>query len=1067
MHAWVYLPIVLFAFSPSDAEVQTAREVLDAAGVDGGLVAHVGCGGGGLTMALAANDGFVVHGLDVDSASVDATRQRIREAGFEGRVTVIQWNEAGLPYADNLVNLLIVSSSAGQIADSEVQRVLCPGGVAMLESTAGGEESAAGSGWQRIAKPWPEEIDEWTHWLHGPDGNAVARDSVVGPPRRLQWMARPLWARLHDAPSTTTSMVSARGRVFYIGDEGPTGIYERVSDKWFLTARDAFNGALLWKRPLPDWGWRAWTANWHARNNQPFQIPKRLVAVGDTVYVTLGFNAPVTALDAATGEVVRTYEGTDRTDEILVLGDVLVLSKNQQAHQPAENLHDPIKKSISVVDAGTGETLWTTGSFSGLQAKTDSIEPVGRLEMAAGDGGVYFCDGQAVVAMDLETGKERWRVDRPGGARQPANFNTRMGELCVLVYNDGVVLFLQPEGTISFHSVPGTAYAYDAASGRLLWQRRYGGWVHNTQPNVFVIDGVVWLHEHIEGGVRSGKRMVLPPELQETADYAVLGLDLHTGEQLRRFQTREIFDVGHHHRCYRNKATERFLLTSRRGVEFTDTSTGQCDLNHWVRGDCQLGVMPCNGLLYSTPHPCSCYIDTKLNGYYCLAPKSGGQHARVEPTPGQAEKGWERGPAFGNVRPSRRGESTTSWSTFRADSRRSGSLAVDVRGDVAIGWKSGLKNRLGPLTIAEGLVFVPVTNQHRIVALDRETGREAWDYTTGGRVDVPPTVLSGLALFGSSDGWVYCLRVADGQLVWKRRIGPAQRLVGVDGQLESAWPILSGVLIQDDIAYVAAGRSSYLDGGITFCGLDPATGSIETQQTIYSADVETDKMPEGDAFTIPGTLADVLVGDGQAVWMRHQLVFGQEGRGILPVYATGGFRDDSWFNRTDWSVGSVPHAQLLVFDSHNAYGIEAFPSTGRAVAFRPADRGYRLFGRPLKAVPSAASEVRRGKGEGKKGGSGADLWSQRVNVRGKAMALAGQTLFVAGAPDVIDEEDPLGPLEGRHGSMVCAYDVGSGRERQQLRLDSLPAWDGMAVADGRVYLAMQSGEVICLQETAE
>jgi hypothetical protein len=26
------------------------------------------------------------------------------------------------------------------------------------------------------AKPWPNNIDKWTHYYHGADGNAVARD---------------------------------------------------------------------------------------------------------------------------------------------------------------------------------------------------------------------------------------------------------------------------------------------------------------------------------------------------------------------------------------------------------------------------------------------------------------------------------------------------------------------------------------------------------------------------------------------------------------------------------------------------------------------------------------------------------------------------------------------------------------------------------------------------------------------------------------------------------------------------------------------------------------------------
>ena len=61
-------------------------------------------------------------------------------------------------------------------------RVLAPGGVAMVKR---------GDRWEKKVKPWPKEIDEWPHYLHGADGNAVAQDSVVGPPRHMQWTCGP------------------------------------------------------------------------------------------------------------------------------------------------------------------------------------------------------------------------------------------------------------------------------------------------------------------------------------------------------------------------------------------------------------------------------------------------------------------------------------------------------------------------------------------------------------------------------------------------------------------------------------------------------------------------------------------------------------------------------------------------------------------------------------------------------------------------------------------------------------------------------------------------------------
>ena len=81
--------------------------------------------------------------------------------------------------------------------------------------------------------------------------------------------------------------------------------------------------------------------------------------------------------------------------------------------------------------------------------------------------------------------------------------------------------------------------------------------------DVFGARGQVWaLAEGIEWNKKPGTGHLL-------------GLDLKTGQVNRRFSTKEAFDVGHHHRCYRNKATERFLLASRRGVEFLELASGE------------------------------------------------------------------------------------------------------------------------------------------------------------------------------------------------------------------------------------------------------------------------------------------------------------------------------------------------------------------------------------------------------------------------------------------------------------------------------------------------------------
>jgi len=1014
---------------------QQAGEILRQCGVEGGLIVHIGCGDGKLTAALGAPQRCLVHGLDRD---VTEARRHIREQGLYGKVSVMSWSGTYLPYAGNLVNLLVAEKPLS-VSMEEVMRVLVPRGAAYIRREGK---------WAKVIKPWPEKIDEWTHWMHDASGNAVARDRVVGPPRSLQWAAKPLWQRHHDTVPSTTAMVSAGGRLFYMSDEAPACLDGSVPDKWFLVARDAFNGVLLWKQPLAEWGWSQWCAEWKGRFSAPPHLPKRLVAAGQRVYATLNFNSCLTALDAATGKVLRVYEGTENTDEILYRDGLLILSVNHEARKPGEDDDRPVNKSVCVLDANSGEVLWKKGSYSGLCGKFNSVNPFGRLELTVGGEQVFLVDHDAILSFDLKTGRQRWRVARPQIQEHLVMYGIRMSDMCVMLYEDGVVLFAQPEmkKNRSWHTLPGTLYAYRAKDGELLWKHQYGGWAHNWQPDVFAIDGLVWVHEHqdieMKGHDIANK---------DNVDYAIIGLDLMTGEVKRRFSTKEAFNVGHHHRCYRGKATERFLLASRRGVEFLDLESGENDLNHWARGACLHGIVPCNGLLYLTPHPCDCYIATKLNGYLALAPQPG--RTIPEKAKEADNESFEPGPAYGKVKAQHSASGAgdrSDWPTFRHDSLRSGSTGTTVPAELEVSWRVPVGGRLSPPVIANGKLFVTSIDQHQVAVFNAVSGKAKWSYTAGGRIDTPPTIYKGLVLFGSADGWAYCLRAADGRLVWRRRAAPCERLVGAFGQLESAWPVHGSILVKDDVAYLAAGRSSYLDGGIYLCALDPVTGKVLNSRVLYSPDPETDKMPAGDAKTVPGVLGDILVSDGSSIYMRQEKVFTEGPEDESHLLVTAGFRDDSWFNRTRWAVGAVTHAQLLVFDEQTVYGVQAYPGTGRSAFFYPGDKGYLLFAGRLKPQ----------RGAGRKKGP-ERLWAIRVPVRVTAMVLANQTLFAAGPPDVVPGDDPYAAFEGRRGAKLWAVSAADGEKLAEYDLKSEPVFDGMAAAGERLYMTTAASEVLC------
>jgi outer membrane protein assembly factor BamB len=993
--------------------------------------------------------------LDADPANVERAREHVRGCGLYGPVSVDVLSGSQLPYADNLVNVVVASGEC-QVAREEILRVLAPGGVAVTLDP----ETRKPKPDTLLRKPRPGDLGEWTHWLHDPTGNAVGRDRAVGPPRHFQWSAGPLWSRHHNTVPGVSAMVSAGGRVFTIVDEGPPAMAGTTPDKWFLVARDAFNGIELWRRPITDWGWRAWSTIWNERFNQPNNVPKRLVAVDDRVYVTLGFNAELTALDAATGKVVKRYEGTEFTDEILYQDGLLILSINKQSQGPGE-LQDkpPVRKFVAVFDAKSGTQLWTAGDFVGNSTKTGPVERVTHLLLAALGNQVFLLDGDAVVSLDLETGRQLWRSPRPGSTDYTSRYHHRMSEMCTLVATDDAVLLCQLEPIqkrIGWRVIKARLQAYDRKTGEPLWEYRCGNWGHFCVPDVFVAQGLVWVHD------------------KETM--SIVGLDLVSGAERRRLSTEKALDNGHHHRCYRNKATDQYLMTSYRGVEFVDWASGDVDRNHWVRGTCRYGVMPCNGLLYSTPHPCDCYITSKLNGFYALSPAKGtkeeGQSAKDKGQSKAGERRLEKGPAYGevisdqsSVVSDQSSVITDEWPTYRHDVGRTGCAAGPAPPNLKVAWKTTLPGgRITAPVVAEGKVLVASVDAHTVYALDVDGGRQQWNYVAKGRVDTPPTVCSGRAIFGCRSGWVYCLRMSDGVLAWRFHAAPADRLVVAHGGLESAWPVHGSVLVRDGKAYVTAGRSSFLDGGFMAYCLEAATGKVLDQRRVthpQDMPVDTGRNQNDDT----GVSSDLLVSEGDSVYMRHLQVFGAGETKVgwgQRVGATAGMLDDSWFNRTVWLVDRRDQGELLVHDDGGIYAARVHTSRGHGNYIVPGTNAYQIVatdrkttvprrpGNPDKLNTTIWTRLKQTR------------WSLPLPTRVTAMAVGGQTLLCAGTPDELDPKEPWAAYEGKRGGVLYALSTGDGAKQAELKLGTAPVYDGMAIAGGRLYLSTVDGTLLCI-----
>jgi outer membrane protein assembly factor BamB len=1066
---------ILYAFSVAIAQAddskQQARQILEDTDIKGGLIVHLGSGDGKLTAELRANDRYIVHGLDLDAKEVTRARDYIQSLGIYGKVSVNEFDGRRLPYTDNLVNLIVVEDRSS-ISTKELDRALCPNGVAYIRKNGG---------WTKRIKPRPEEIDEWTHHLHGPDNNAVASDSIVGSPFHLQWLAGPKHLRAHEYLNSISALVSAGGRIFYIIDEGSTAAVT-APPQWRLVARDAFNGTLLWKRDIGPW-----EGHFRLFRSGPPDVGRRLVAVANKVYSSLGYGKPVAAFDAATGLTARIYHETEGALEIIHSNGRLfavVGSIHEQAYRETVERFlpspPPRKKGIVAVDADSGRLLWRLRD-------RDSSE-IMPTAMAVKNERLFFQNTRELICLNARSGDEEWRADRP-------IYTTRLSwSAPTLVACDEVVLsadgstgglpseasrgqprveWINSDQDIRKHPV-GDVYAFSAETGEKLWTREsLQGFC--APGDVFVIDDLVWAGALVAPG-------------QKTLDVA---LDLKTGRVVKK-RSGDAPPIGGHARCYRNKATQRYLVLGGTGVELVDLNDWSWTANLWVRGTCQYGVMPCNGMIYVPPDSCACRPNARLHGFAAMAPK------RTTTWGVTQTESLKRGPAYGKIE-SRKSqiENPQDWPTYRKDNRRSGWTKSKVPADLSARWQKKiggppLGGKLTSLTISSGRVYVSHLDSHTVYALDAGSGEVSWSRTVGGPVDSPPTICRGLVVFGCRDGHVYCLRAGDGELVWRFLAAPADRLLMAQDGLESVWPVHGSVLIRDDQVWFAAGRSSYLDGGICLYALDLKSGNPVFVRRLDGRNPETWSTPKtgrpgATRNRLPGTLPDILSTSGDRVFMGWTC-FDTEGRlrDVLEphVFSTTGFLDDSWWHRTYWQYGSwmrggfggwpraarqKPAGRLLVagddyifgfgrshYDPGNPKDVHAghvgvvkdgYQDIGRIDYSR---NPYRLF---CAVKPEVSKSAKRSAIEYK--------WQKTVPIVVRAMLLADEKLFIAGPPAGRNLSG-LAKLGTPQRGMLSAVSATDGDVLTTHKLESDPVLDGMATADECLYISTTDGNVLCL-----
>lgn len=767
------IAVMLVCCAPVACAAAQADSLLEDIGAARGICVVLGDGAAERAVELARKSELLIYVQSADAKEVQAAREAVDAAGLYGtRIFVDKGPATRLNLADNIADAVIGQTRG--IPDAEILRVLRPQGKAMLAGRV-------------LVKPPALGVDDWSHPYHGPDNNPQSNDQVIKAPYLTQFLAEPRYAPVPQvAVASAGRAFKAFGHVAFKAREEP------YLNK--LVAFNGYNGTILWQRDLAE-------GVMIHRNT--------MIATPDVLYV--GDDKSCKVIDAATGKLldeiippVDVAGGTFWKWMGLENGVLYALTGEQEQKDPTMrwqreahgwpwnpisqgfNQPDKIKDSAQAYVAHP----WGFGSnVLAIDPKTKKVlwshhedEPVDGRAMCMKNGRIYiFRFGAYLACLDAKTGGVVWRKTArdtrylfealgPYSNRQGAAYNWRT--TCYLKCSDEALYFAGPQ--------VGKLMAVSAKTGEFLWSSSYNNFqlvLHDDK--LYAISG------------------------QNDVGALSKVFDPLTGDVLAELQTGR-------RACTRpTGVAEAIFYRAREGTTRLDLADGKPRYVAPMRPPCQDGVTIANGLLYWWPYVCDCQLT--LYGAVCLGPAGDFNFQPQMKEDERLERGDSdpRGPSSGADRV------LGDWPTFRADNKCSATSPVTIPERTELLWRYEPKITVpaqGPLPTAPvaagGLVFTGGPDGI-IRALDAATGTLQWKAYTGGPIRIPPTIWNGRAFVGSGDGWVYSFEAKTGRLLWRFRAAPAERRIPVYGVLQSTWPAASGVLVEDGVAYVAAGIANY------------------------------------------------------------------------------------------------------------------------------------------------------------------------------------------------------------------------------------------------------------------
>jgi len=368
--------------------------------------------------------------------------------------------------------------------------------------------------------------------------------------------------------------------------------------------------------------------------------------------------------------------------------------------------------------------------------------------------------------------------------------------------------------------------------------------------------------------------------------------------------------------------------------------------------------------------------------------------------------------------------------------------------------------------ISGDLVYFGSTSDNTLRALRLETGGTKWRFTTGGPIRFAPAIADDMTYVVSDDGWIYALRARTGKLVWKFPGAPREDWILGNERMISRWPIRSGVLVETNVVYFAAGM--WPAEGIYVYALDAKTGeqiwcndssgSMYRKHPHRSSSAFSGVSPQGYVMASDSFL---FIPSGRTTPAAYDKMTG-ELKYYQPYLYEYPYNSEGAINRGSGGWWGTIAAGFLINSMHRGGGPnlsakigESDPRPGDGIAGYSLETGLRqwrlakkhrvLFDKGvIYAVGNGelqAIDLNRREENGDFDDS--EIWSS-PQPRTYCLAKAGKSLLAGG-------RDSLAAFDAANGRNIWKTSI-SGQVR------------GIAVANGHVVVSTSEGTIACFEK---